>query len=149
MSEQAIKLFRIIPGPIDRSGVGELGVALVQFVDEAGNPVDIGGGGGGEAAPITAESITDASTVGRGVLTAANQAAARTAIGAGTGNGTSSLAVATTAPAALAAAAAVGTGTTAARADHVHAFPTAANVGAPTTAQYTALEARVTALEAV
>ena len=38
--------------------------------------------------------------------------------------------LATTAPVALAAAAAVGTGTKAARNDHVHPFPTAANVGA-------------------
>jgi hypothetical protein len=38
--------------------------------------------------------------------------------------------LATTAPANLASVAAVGTGTTAARADHQHAFPTAANVGA-------------------
>lgn len=81
----------------------------------------------------TAANISDASAVGRSVLTAADAAAARTAIGAGTGNGTSSLVVATTAPAALAAAAAVGTGTTAARADHVHPFPTAAQVGAAAT----------------
>ena len=38
--------------------------------------------------------------------------------------------LATTAPATLAASAAVGTSTFAARADHQHAFPTAANVGA-------------------
>ena len=40
------------------------------------------------------------------------------------------VALATTAPANLASVAAVGTGTTAARADHQHAFPTAADVGA-------------------
>lgn len=38
---------------------------------------------------IAAADITDSTTVGRAVLTAANAAAARTAIGAGTGNGTS------------------------------------------------------------
>jgi hypothetical protein len=42
-----------------------------------------GGGGGGE---VTAADITDATTVGRDVLTAADAAAARTAIGAGTSN---------------------------------------------------------------
>lgn len=84
---------------------------------------DLPTGGGGD---VTAADITDATAVGRNVLKAADAAAARTAIGAGT----SSVAVATTAPAALAAAAAVGTGTTAARADHVHALPTAAQVGA-------------------
>ena len=40
------------------------------------------------------------------------------------------LALASTAPAALGASASVGSGTTAAKSDHVHAFPTAANVGA-------------------
>lgn len=89
--------------------------------------------GGLPAGEVTSADITDATTVGRNVLTAADAAAARTAIGAGTGNGTSSLVVATTAPAALAVAGAVGVGTTAARADHVHIFPTAAQVGAAAT----------------
>ena len=35
----------------------------------------------GQVAPITSEDITDATTVGKAVLTAANAAAARTAIG--------------------------------------------------------------------
>jgi len=43
------------------------------------------GGGGGT---VTASSITDSTTVGRAVLTAANAAAARTAMGAGNVNGT-------------------------------------------------------------
>lgn len=116
----------------------------IILVNPDGSPWSPGGGAGGE---VTAADITDATAVGRNVLKAADPAAARTAIGAGTGNGTSSVAVATTAPAPLAATAAIGTGTTAARADHVHAFPSAANVGAPTVAQYTALEARVAALE--
>jgi hypothetical protein len=46
---------------------------------------------------------------------------------------TDAVALASTAPAALGASAAVGVGTTAARADHVHAYPTAANVGAVAT----------------
>lgn len=45
----------------------------------------------------TATEISNASTVGRNVLTAATQQEARTAIGAGTGNGTSNLALGTTA----------------------------------------------------
>lgn len=40
-------------------------------------------GGGGSSDPITAADITDASTVGRAVLTAADVAAARTALGLG------------------------------------------------------------------
>lgn len=42
------------------------------------------GGGGGS---VTIADITDATSTGRAVLTAASQAAARSAIGAGTGNG--------------------------------------------------------------
>ena len=53
------------------------------------------GGGSGE---VTAADITDATAVGRDVLTAANAAAARAAIGAGT----SSLALGTTASTAMA-----------------------------------------------
>lgn len=49
--------------------------------------------GGGTGGSVTAADITDATTVGRNVLTAADAAAARTAIGAGTSN----LAVGTTA----------------------------------------------------
>lgn len=41
---------------------------------------------GGETEPITSDSITDATTVGKSVLTAEDAAAARTAIGAGTSN---------------------------------------------------------------
>jgi hypothetical protein len=83
---------------------------------EAGATVEgLEGSGGGSTAWA---DITGKPAV---IAAGADQAAARTAIGAGT----SSLAVATTAPAALAAAAAVGTGTTAARADHVHALPAA------------------------
>lgn len=54
---------------------------------------DVSGGG-----DITSSQITDATTVGKSVLTAADQAAARTAIGAGTSN----LAIGTTSTTALA-----------------------------------------------
>lgn len=48
----------------------------------------------GEGSEITASQITDSTAIGRSVLTAATEAAARTAIGAGTGN--SNLAIGTT-----------------------------------------------------
>lgn len=54
--------------------------ALVQALVK-GTPN--GGNGGGE---VTSADITDATTVGRSVLTAADAAAARAAIGAGTSN---------------------------------------------------------------
>lgn len=93
--------------------------------DENGNVAVAGGGGGGttsawaditgkpatfppETHTHTAAQISDATTVGRNVLKAADAAAARTAIGAGT----SSLAIGTTS-------------TTAAAGDHTH---TAANI---------------------
>lgn len=55
-------------------------------------------GGGGGGGTVTSVDITDATTTGRAVLTAASQAAARTAIGAGT----STLALGTTSTTALA-----------------------------------------------
>lgn len=61
-------------------------------------------GGGGT---VTSANITDATTVGRNVLTATDAAAARSAIGAGTGNGTSNLTLGTTS-------------STAAAGNHVH-----------------------------
>ena len=73
-----------------------------------------GGGGGGGTLPITADNITDASLVGKQVLTAADQAAARTALGAGTG--TSNLTIGTTAA-------------TAAAGNHTHAVATTAAAG--------------------
>jgi hypothetical protein len=100
----------------------------VRFVD--GNPPDAdgnvnssGGGGGTTATWATLEGrpdtfppsghthlrseISDATTVGRAVMGALDQQAARTAIGAGTGNGTSNLTIGTTA-------------TTAAPGNHTH-----------------------------
>lgn len=76
-------------------------------------------GGGGETS-VTSADITDATAVGRSVLTAANAGAARTAIGAGT----SSVVVGSTVPAGPIAVAIPGTSAEAARADHAHAFPT-------------------------
>ncbi|HDS1304230.1 TPA: hypothetical protein QEK28_001058 [Stenotrophomonas maltophilia] len=73
-----------------------------------------GGGGGGGTLPITADNITDASLVGKQVLTAADQAAARTAIGAGTGS--SNLAIGATA-------------TTAAAGNHTHGAATTTAAG--------------------
>lgn len=57
------------------------------------NPLPMSGGSGGGGGAVTVDSITDATTVGKSVLKAADAAAARTAIGAGT----SSLAIGTTA----------------------------------------------------
>lgn len=86
----------------------------------------IGFSGDTVSVDITSDQITDATVVGKAVLTAADAAAARAAIGAGS----STLALGTTAGVALAAAGTAGTATTAAHSDHVHPFPTAAQVGA-------------------
>lgn len=92
---------------------------------------------GAAAGDVTAADITDATTVGRSVLTAADAAAARTAIGAGT----SSLALG-------------ATGTTAAAGNHVHTATqvtaTAVSPGTATTVQgiLAELAARIAALEA-
>lgn len=57
------------------------------------NPLPMSGGSGGGGGAVTVDNITDATTVGKSVLKAADAAAVRTAIGAGT----SSLAIGTTA----------------------------------------------------
>ncbi|MNW38166.1 hypothetical protein D3C74_152250 [compost metagenome] len=67
---------------------------ILFIMNENGDPVAIGpnnplpmsGGGAGGSSEITTGDITDASSVGKQVLTAANALAARTAIGAGTSN---------------------------------------------------------------
>lgn len=64
----------------------------------------INGLGGSDGVQST--EITDATTVGKAVLTAASQSAARTAIGAGTGNGTGNVTMAS-APASATAAGSV------------------------------------------
>lgn len=53
------------------------------------------------AVDTSSADITDATTVGRSVIKAADAAAARAAIGAGTGNGTSNLAIGTTSTTAM------------------------------------------------
>lgn len=88
------------------------------------------------SATVTSAEITDATAVGRSVLTAEDAPTARTAIGAGTSNlalgttastalagNTAIPAASSTLPAALGTAA-IGVGTTFARADHVHTLPT-------------------------
>lgn len=65
---------------------------ILFIMDVDGNPVALGpdnplpmsGGGSGGSSTVTTSDITDASTVGKQVLTAADAAAVRTAIGAGT-----------------------------------------------------------------
>jgi hypothetical protein len=83
--------------------------------------------GEGESTPVTWDTLADKPAI---IAAGDTAAQARSAIGAGT----SSVAVTGTAAAALGSSAAAGTSAEAARADHVHPFPTAANVGAvPTT----------------
>jgi hypothetical protein len=109
-------------GSITGLGTG-IATALAINVGSAGAPVLSGGIGGtpssinlANGTGLPAAAIGDSTTIGRAVVTAADAAAARTAIGAGT----SSLVVSSTAPAALGATAATGTSLDAARIDHVH-----------------------------
>ncbi|MGP0885512.1 hypothetical protein [Serratia sp. CY74308] len=87
----------VVGGYLVQDATGQL-----VFMSAAAFEAQYTPGGGGD---VTSADITDATAVGRQVLTAANAAAARTAIGAGT----SSLALGTTASTALA-----GNGTAAA-----------------------------------
>jgi hypothetical protein len=75
---------------------------------------------------LTSIAALTTTAFGRSLLTQADGAATRNAIGAGT----SSLAVSSSAPAALGASASAGSSTDAARADHVHARSTYADLGA-------------------
>lgn len=109
----------------------------LQFFDNSAPGTVVGavtkdGITGAAAGDVTAADITDATTVGRNVLTAVDAAAARTAIGAGTSN----LALGTAAGTALVGndarlsagavgtatvrALAGGTATTASASDHTH-----------------------------
>jgi hypothetical protein len=74
--------------------VGADGKAVAVSVD---NPLPTTAGGGA-GTMITSDQISDATTIGKAVLTAADEAAARQAIGAGT----SSLALGTTSATAMA-----------------------------------------------
>ncbi|WP_342480408.1 hypothetical protein NST07_25685 [Paenibacillus sp. FSL L8-0340] len=134
----------------------------LNLVSPAANDVGLGdiiqdlqeGAGGGGGSTVTAADITDATTVGRSVIKAADAAAARTAIGAGT----SSLALGTTAGTALAgnsALLALGTtASTAAAGNHAHTATqvtaTAIGPGTATTVQgiLAELAARIATLEA-
>jgi hypothetical protein len=115
------------------SGFGTgIAAALGIATGSAGAPVLFNGAGGtpsslslANATGLPAAAIGDSTTIGRAVLTAANTAAARTAIGAGT----SSLVVSNAAPAALGATATAGSSPDAARIDHVHARSTYADLG--------------------
>jgi hypothetical protein len=60
---------------------GELAIVGSGIITKDGQPVSLGG-----ASSVSAAEITDATETGRAVLTAADQAAARTAIGAGISN---------------------------------------------------------------
>ena len=66
------------------------GGSFFDIEDDTVTPLSNASATSGTSTPttITAANITDASTVGRSVLTAHDAAAARTAIGAGTGNST-------------------------------------------------------------
>lgn len=98
-------------------------IRLALF-DENGNAISFEGSA--EPTPVAWDDITDKPEV---IGAGATAAAARSAIGAGT----SSVSVGSTAGSALAASGAAGSSAQAARADHVHPFPTAANVGAAAT----------------
>jgi len=115
------------------SGLGAgIATALAINVGSAGAPVLSGGIGGtpssinlANATGLPAAAIGDSTTIGRAVVTAADAAAARTAIGAGT----SSLVVSTSGPQPLGATASAGSTGQAADAGHVHARSTYADLG--------------------
>lgn len=95
--------------------VGKI-LGVIDYLEEQGQS-----GGGGTS--VTSSQITDASAVGRSVLTAADGAAARSAIGAGT----SSLTIGTTA-------------STAAAGNHTHAAATTSAAGFMAPADKTKLD---------
>jgi hypothetical protein len=107
----------------------------------------------------TASTISDSTTAGRALLTAADAAAQRTALGLATVaasgayadlSGTPSIpAAADATPLALGAAAAVGTSTDYAREDHVHAKPSASDIGAAATGSITGSGLTVSATDRI
>jgi len=104
------------------------GTTTPLVVDSQGN---LGTGSGG-ATTVTSANITDATTVGKSVLTATDAAAARTAIGAGTSNLT------------------IGTsGTQAAAGNHTHSAATTTAAGFMSTADKTKLDGIATGATAV
>ena len=128
-----------LTGDVTGSGTGSIPATLSSTAVTAGSygsasqvgtfTVDAKGrltASGNISISIASTAISDATAVGRAVLSAVDQAAGRNAIGAGT----SSVIVSSTTPAALGATASAGTSVDAARADHVHARSTYSDLGA-------------------
>lgn len=110
-------------------GVNSNGKEVPVGVDSTGAIKMSGGGGSGT---VSSDDITDATTVGKNLIKAADAAAARTAIGAGT----SSLAIGTTA-------------STAAAGNHTHGAATTSAAGFMSAADKTKLDSSVDATGAV
>lgn len=129
----------VLPGFLKIWGLGKVTVAtdlaFANVITELPTP-------GSGSSTVTSDNITDASTVGKNVLKAADATAARTAIGAGTAT------VGSVAGAALAAAGAAGTATTAARSDHVHPLPPNATTGVKGLVNQAAAQVNSTATDA-
>ena len=137
-----------------QTNIGSSTAVPVISVDAKGrvtalSSTPISGSAGGTVTSITAGAGLSGGTItGSGTIDITAVTTAQTAVGSSTeipvitvnargqittlttATAASGVALATTAPANLASVAAVGVGTTAARADHQHAFPTAAEVGA-------------------
>ena len=137
-----------------QTNVGNSTTVPIISVDAKGRVTALGstpisGSAGGTVTSITAGTGLSGGTITTsGTIALADVTTAQTAVGNSTtipvitvnakgqittlttASVASGVALATTAPANLASVAAVGTGTTAARDDHQHAFPTAADVGA-------------------
>ena len=137
-----------------QTNVGNSTTVPIISVDAKGRVTALGstpisGSAGGTVTSITAGTGLSGGTITTsGTIALADVTTAQTAVGNSTtipvitvnakgqitalttAAAAGGVALATTAPANLASVAAVGTGTTAARDDHQHAFPTAANVGA-------------------
>lgn len=137
-----------------QTNIGSSTTVPIISVDAKGRVTALGstpisGSAGGTVTSITAGAGLSGGTItDSGTIALADVTTAQTAVGDSTtipvitvnakgqitalttAAAAGGVALATTAPANLASTAAVGTGTTAARADHQHAFPTAAQVGA-------------------
>lgn len=137
-----------------QTNIGSSTTVPIISVDAKGRVTALGstpisGSAGGTVTSITAGAGLSGGTItDSGTIAIADVTTAQTAVGNSTtipvitvnakgqitalttAAAAGGVALATTAPANLASTAAVGTGTTAARADHQHAFPTAAQVGA-------------------
>lgn len=140
--------------PVGNSGGGtgviENGsITTEMFASDAKAPLAV------TADKVASSGITDATATGKALIVATDATTARTAIGAGT----SSLAVGSTVGSALSTTASAGTSAQASRADHVHPYPTPANIGASPTSHthtianvtnlQTSLDAKITATKGV